>query len=345
MAGKDDDDKAGARSIDDIEREVDRMEEAESGGETGSPFVGAADDDVEVVVAAEDDDGQPINVDELNREEERREELDQPLETAKPEEDEVAGYSEKVRRRIMRERDLRKGAEDREEAERAARISAQSQLHATQLNASEITLSMVDSQIKDREAALKVAKDGGKIDDDIKLTGELSELRARKTEVERVRDHLKSVKHEEPNPLVHRWERENRWYNNPEFLAESAAVRTISAQLAKKFPANTDEHFEEVNKELQRRMPNLESRVKARLGQDAIRWNGSQAREEREQPRRQAPKLAAPSGGFGRSSAGKRQIVITRTDMESMRSVRLDPNNKTHVLQYAREKAALANNK
>lgn len=345
MADKDDD-KSG-RPLDDIEREVDAMENAEAGGEAGRPFIGAESEDVEVVLAPEDDQGEP-NLDELNAPIDDDtvvvdgEPVDEPAKEA-GDDKEVAGYSQRVRDRISREIRLRKTAEIQAEAERQGRISAQTQLQSTQLNAAEITLTMVDSQIKDKETALKIAKDGGKVDDDIKLTGELSELRARKTEVERVRDHLKATPPPQPNPLVHGWERQNRWFDNPEFLAESAAVRTISKQLAQKFPPNTPEHFAEVDKELQRRMPNLAARVKARMGQDAISWGEGARRQANTEPRRQAPRLASPGPGFGKASpSGKRQIVLTRTDIESMRNVRLDPNNKSHVLQFAREKEALA---
>lgn len=345
MAEKDD--KPTARGLEDIEREVDRMENAEAGGEGAQPIVTQSDDDIEVVLAPEDDEGAPI----LDKLEEGKEEAlggEATEDEVKDEDDDgdIASYSEKVRRRIMRERSLRVAAENREEAERSARIQSQAENHASQLNSAEITLAMVDGQIKEKEALLKTAKDGGKIEDDIKLSGELGELRARKTEVERVRDHLKTAKPAQPNPLLHAWERENRWYGNPEFFAESATVRAISQQVAQKYPPNTKEHFEEVDKQLRQRMPNLVARVKARLGQDSIRGQdtrGGNGKHELEPRGRQAPRLASPGGGFGRpaSPGNKQRIVITKTDVEAMRRVRLDPNNKTHVLEYAQNKVAL----
>jgi hypothetical protein len=343
MAEKDD--KSTPRGLEDIEREVDKMENAEAGGEGAQPIVTQSDDDIEVVLAPEDDEGEPINLDKL--EEVKEETLGGEEDDAKGDDtdDDIASYSEKVRRRIMRERGLRVAAENREEAERTARIQSQAENHASQLNSAEITLAMVEGNIKEKEALLKAAKDGGKIEDDIKLSGELGELRARKTEVERVRDHLKTAKPAQPNPLLHAWERENRWYGNTEFYAESATVRAISQQVAQKYPPNTKEHFEEVDKQLRQRMPNLVSRVKARLGQDAIRGQDTRGGNGKTQlePRRQAPRLASPGGGFGRpsNSGSKQRIVITKTDVEAMRRVRLDPNNKTHVLEYAENKAAL----
>lgn len=346
MADKDD--KPAARPLEDLEAEIDRMEDAEAGGEASRPFAALDDDDVEVVLAAEDDDGKPVGLE--RPAEETPAEEGEIAHAGEHGEDEDASYSEKVRRRINRERTLRVSAEDREEAERTARIAAQTEAHSSKLSAAEITLSMVEGQIKDKEGSLKVAKDGGKIDDDIRLTGELSDLRRQRAEVEQVRDHLKNSKPAQPNPLVHQWQRENRWFNNAEFAAESAAVRTISAQIATKFPPTSKEHFDEINKELQKRMPNLAARVKARLGQDAIRWegdrrpngNGSEPAAAAT-PKRQAPRLASPGPGFGRAQAGsKRQIVLTRADIDGMRAVRLDPSNKTHVLEYAREKEAIA---
>lgn len=343
MAEKDDD---KGKPLDDIEREIDALENAEAGGEAAQPFIGASDDDVEIVMAAEDDKGEPVNLD--MPAESGEEEVALADEPAKEEgedkaDKDIASYSQDVRNRIRREINLRKTAESQADAERQTRVRVQGELHATQLNAAEITLGMVDNQIKEKEALLKVAKDGGKVEDDIKLTGELSELRARKTEVERVRDHLKTAPPQQPNPLVHNWERQNRWFDNPEFLAESAAVRMISKQIAQKFPPNTPEHFVEVDKEMRRRMPNLAARVKARLGQDAISWGEPRRESAQPEQRRQAPRLAAPGAGFGRPASGaKRQIVLTRTDIDGMRAVRLDPNNKTHVLQYAREKELIA---
>ncbi len=339
--------KTETATLEDLEKEVDKMEGEVAEGGRSQSVIGAEDDDVEVRIVPEAgrDDVPPATEGEVS--EESGEEGEAPPDE-NAEDAELASYSNPVRARIKREIRLRKAAEDREEAERTARVQAQTGERQAHLDQAEITLSMLDRELAGAEADLKKAKDGGKVDEDIAATRKMGELQAKKLEVERMRDHLKRVQPAQPNPLVVAWERKNRWFGNPEFAPESEAVKAISVALAKKYPPHTEEHFVEVEKELRRRLPNLAARVRARMGQDAISW-GDRARPagERAAPTRQGgPRLASPSSGFGRAAPGqKRQIELTKSDLESMRKVRLDPNNKQHVLQYAREKKALADQK
>jgi len=335
-----------AATLDDLEKQVDAMEESSSGGEKTQSVLGAEDDNIEVVVVPEsgrDDADGGGGPPERPADSAAADDAGDGSETTVDDDAELAGYSKSVRARIRREIELRKASESREDSERSLRIQAQTIARNSQLDQAEVTLAMLEKEEKSVESRLKEAKDKGKVDDDIALTKELGGLQAKRLEVERVRDDFKRTKPAQPNPLVVEWERKNRWFGNSEFAAESEAVKVISRQLAQKFPPTTPQHFEEVEKEMRRRVPNLAARVRARLGQDAIAWGGEKGGPGKEQPvRHGGPRLAAPSGGFGRPAGGqKRTIELTKSDLESMRRVRLDPNNRQHVLQYAREKAAL----
>lgn len=341
MADKDDKGK-GPRSLEDLEAEVDKMEKRSEGGETVESTLGTESDDLEVVFVPGAREKEGDDVPEEPAEGQQGGEVPEEGEAPEGEAD-LANYSKNVRSRIRREIRLKEDAETREQAERELRVNAQREAHSSQVAYVETSLALMDTKIKETEGKLKAAKEGGKTDDEIAATGELADLKSKRNEIERAQEHLKTQKQAQPNPLVHAWERENRWFGNAEFQPETMAVRSISAQLAQKYPPNTPEHFREVDRELQRRMPNLAARVRARLGQDAIRWQGSRnGAKQDEEPARGGPRLAAPGGGFGRSnSSGKRLIELDKSDLEAMRRVRLNPENKEHVLQYAREKAAL----
>jgi hypothetical protein len=349
MAGE----KKGA-SLEDIEAEMDKMDAQEASGERTQPILGAADDDVEVMFAAEDGetDERPAPAARTEEEGKRAEEgaeqrAEETEETGEAEDDpELAGYSKGIRARIGRETRMRRAAEAREEAERTARVNAETRAQGAELAQAELTLKLLEDKISAEEAKLKKAKTDGKVDDEVAASRAMGDLQAQRHDVERARDHLKTMKPAPAaNPLVHTWSAQNRWFNNPEFAPESAMVKSISADIAAKFPPNTQEHFDELDRELRKRVPNLAARVRARLGASAIKWE----KGERQAPQngsgreqRPGPRLGAPSAGFGRSASGKRQVVLTRADTDNMRRVRLDPENPKHVLQYAREKSRLS---
>lgn len=335
-----------AKALEDLERLTDQMESSQLGGESVEPVLGAESEDFDVVISTEEG-AETSNIEaeeaaireDLDRESAETIEEDTPDKTP---DKTMAGYSVPVRQRILREIRLREASDNIAEAERTARIAAQNRAQAAELSAAEITLAMIDDKMKTTEARLKIAKDGGKVDDDIAATREMGELQAQKVQVEQIRNNLKAQKQSGPNPMVIQWQKKNRWFNHPEFVVESAAVRAASAQLASKYAPDTPEHFEALDRELRTRLPNLAARVQARLGKEAIDWQKSPAKQERSETKRQTPRLAAPSGGgFVRNSQGKRQITLTRVDLENMRNVRLDPNNKEHVLEYARSKSEL----
>lgn len=343
----------GGAPLENLEAELDRMEGLDKEGLKSGSIVGAEADDLQVVFATGNDDtleedldkpdAEPVDDD--GPEEPEGEELGEP----KGDERELSSYSRRVRARIQREESLRKEAETREETERAGRIRSQNETHESHKREADTGMALVDMQIKETTAALKAAKDGGKVDDEIAAQSKLSELQGKRARLAEAKDSLERSGPPAagaPNQLANRWQGGNRWFDNPEFMAESQMVRAISTELARKgVPPSSEQHFIDLDRELKRRMPNLAARVRERLGTDAINWRGEQRRPGGEPARRGGPRLAAPgqqAPGFGgKTSEGKRQVVLTPADLEGMRKVRLDPTNKTHVLQYAREKAAL----
>lgn len=344
----------GPATLEDIEAELDKMDQAAAGGESAEPLAGPSDDDLEIIFAPDGGDrGEGDDIE--DREAAPGSELAGGAADGEGEGDddqELSGYSKNVRQRIARADRLRREAETREEGERQARVQAQSRERAANLQAAEATVALLDVTINEKRSQLKVAKEGGKTDDEIKITSELQQLETKKLRGQELIEGLKSAPaHDDTAVNANRatWQTGNKWFQHPEFAVESQLVVAISNDLARKGIApSSPEHFKRIDEELRSRMPQLAARVRARLGQGSISWGGNVrenngGRQQDNGARRGAPRLASPGPGFGKPANGKRQVVLTSEDVQNMRKVRLDPNNKEHVLRYASEKQALGN--
>lgn len=258
-----------------------------------------------------------------------------------PREDDTREYSVKVRERIAREQSARRSAEDRAKASHEARVAAEREAVAAQQEALETTEAALGVQIQALKAALVKAKDDGKTSDEVELQ---SKLAAKERQLENVGAGKESLKQKAerlkaggqdnaPNPLAQEWVRTNSsWFGSPRFKEQSQIVRVIDAALASDgWDKNTPEYFEELDRRIRRRLPEMQKYMAA----PAKRAKADQ---------RQAPKkesvgsVQRRDGAADGGALGKRKVRLDRADFENMRNFGLDPNSREHQLEYARNK-------
>lgn len=243
-------------------------------------------------------------------------------------------YGRKVRERIERERRLSREARASAANERAARLQAEARAFAREKSALETTEAALDALISSKTTQLKQAKEDGKTDDEIKLSGEIARHQADKVNVEHAK--RQAVADEEkakvahaapgPNPLAHQWMRNNPWFNNERYREQTEITRSLDRTLsAEGYDKDDPEYYRELTRRAVRRMPELRRFYERKGGE-------------------QRPQRRDPTGGVIRrqhnDNGGERKGVIrlSRSDVENMRAFGLDPNDKATVIEYAKNK-------
>lgn len=270
-------------------------------------------------------------------EEKEKEEQEEPEDSADEEEagteeesddEDLAPYSQKIRKRIMRERKLKREAEERAEQEVDARQKIEERLYNSEQLAITLLSSQVERDIKDQTAALKKAKEEGETDAEIEAQGQLDELRAKKRQIDHAAESIKPpVKVEKPavSPQTKRWMDRNKWFVTGEFAAEATYARAIDQELSKegKFSVGTPEYFSELDRRIHGSIPTLRSKIKKTLG------GGTQ------RPNVVGTGRAAPRP-FQGGNVSKNKITLSRDEVEFARSLGL--TSKDQLQEFARQK-------
>jgi len=259
-------------------------------------------------------------------------------------EDDDASYSEKVRKRIARERRLRIEAEDALAAERIEREKAQVQNLGYRKTLVDTTLVNIDGLIAKAQADMKKAIEAGETDKQVEAQGQLSDLQGRKRELENAKARLEAEvtagadsSKPENNPLTKRWLGKNQWFADPKFKEMAAAVRGFdSVMVSEGFRPTSEAYYIELDRRIKRNLPQLQASLR-KAGYVAA------PRTESTSTKRGTALPANGGGGNGgaRTTAGKRRVVLTRADLETMEGFGLDPNDSKARVEFARQKLAL----
>lgn len=237
-------------------------------------------------------------------------------------------FPEKVRKRIERERKLKREAvaTERQRAEelqaeldalRAERAASQQEWTKTQSEAIDRELEAAKEQYK----AVRAEFDPDKIDEELALQERIAELQQRKREMAAGRPQQpqppeRPPAQQGPSREASRWMERNGWYGKPDYAAASAAAFAIDRQLATEgYDPNSQEHWAELDRRLRKQ----------------VRVPGSE-RPQRDSPVQ--PGRTMPTGG-------RRAVTLTRADQAMMRKMGYDPSNKDHARAFAREKLLL----
>jgi hypothetical protein len=286
--------------FEDLEGNVDAPEQTEVELEE------VKDDDLEVEVSSES-----------GEEHEQPEEEEEPSPQAKegqedPEEDDLSSYSKKVRKRIERERRISRAAK----AEAAA-LREQLETERAQKEAVAST-QQIDQALTEKTAQLKALReefDPEKVSDEINLFSEIADLQAQKRYLARGgAQPQQKAKAEGPNPHAEKWlERNQGWFDKPEYLAQSVVARQIDQALIAEGLSPADAgYFEELDKRLAKtvKLP-TRARTKSPV----------------------APVMDTPQ-------RSRTKVVLTKQDLAFMEKMGMDPKDPKHLKAFAAERSS-----
>ena len=125
------------------------------------------------------------------------------------------------------------------------------------------------------------------------------------------------------NTAREEWKSKNKWFEqNPDHKLSKAVVG-ISRELARKYPIDSKQHFDEINKELRKRFPNNFSKNKKNT-------NGN------------SPVASASKSTPSKSSARKKnKITLSRETLLAARQAGYDVNSPTVRKELARQQALI----
>lgn len=323
-----------------------------------------ADDDLEVVVdesdegdtdeAASEDNQEGTDEPEASAEEDPAEES-APEATETEEDEELASMPAKFKKRLTREIRLREQIiAEREQIKTAAiqvaQLAKQREDEVVTLKKQNVALQRQFAETLDyayeRDISMKAqelrrAREDGDYDAEIKIQSELDTLRFQHNQVRQAKTTLPDPEavvapapqvaapqqqapqqpqpqRQPPAPLAVKWIDNNKsWFRNPKFEEHQAAVLRIDAKLkAEGYDPNSKDYYEELDTRVDALFPGLRKKVKPK---------GSPV---------------APAGNAPASNTSKKTITITKADLNNMRAFGLDPTNKEHLREYARNKRA-----
>ena len=133
------------------------------------------------------------------------------------------------------------------------------------------------------------------------------------------------------------------WWEDPDFEVERAAANTIFLRLVNQegFEAKDDETYKEVAKQLKAKFPKLKVHARGPGDDDDDSDDDEATRDDSRQVRRQAAAARIDDRGTaGNQNRGTRR-TLTKEDIQTMKSCRLDPDNDKDVVQFLREAVAL----
>lgn len=298
---------------------------------------GADDLDIEI------DDSEPVVV----------EESAEPAESAEPDvgspdepdDAEFKSFTPAFQKRLQREIRVRRKSEEtanlavvrvRDEitkvqqvASYAAKLEADN--NELQRQYAEVLVHAFDNQIEVRRRDLKTARDNNEFDTEQKLQGELDELRFKQNQVKDMQRQIPETAvaapqaaappppaSKPPNPLALRWVRENKgWFDNTKFSAHRQFAMVEDSKLTMEgYDQNSSEYYKELDRRVDVAFPTLRRKTVA------LTTTG--------QP------VAAVSAGSA-AAVRSNKIKLSRSDLDAMRKFGLDPTNKLHLREYAKQ--------
>lgn len=324
--------------------------------------VALEDDDFEVIVDDEADGEAPVESEGGEIGEAKPIEPETPAEAEPVEaeshededlDEEVKGYSKQVQKRIFREIRLRKKVEEEanqlkvvvSKAAEAVKskdnelAQVRERMYQLELNHVAVLDHAFDTQITLKAKELRAARENGNYDDELKLQGELDQLRFQQNQVREAKRGMESrpapkadaapqqaakqqaqASAPQVNPVAQKWLAKNQsWFNNPKFAAHKQFTLAVDAQLtAEGYNQQTDDYFAELDRRVDEAFPTL-----------------------RKKPAVAKPTTPPVAGAVQAApSSNKNAVRLTRADLDLMSKFGLDPKNKEHLREFAKSKRA-----
>lgn len=269
---------------------------------------------------AEDGDEEP-------EESEQEQEVDAEQDQGEEPEDDLADVSKSVRSRIERERRVKQ--QERDRADKAESEALRLEEANVQLRRALLELSSngIDREIALSLQQLKKAKDDGNTDEDVRLTGEIADLRAKRmnlsqfnAEIERDAAKVeakKSAPKPRANPLAEEWASRNKWFMNPRNEEQRSIAISIDAALQKQgYRPNTREFYKELDIRLRKRIPEV----------------------YQNKPKPKSPVTTSSSVARPTTSAKRGAVTLKQSDLRMMQEAGYDIESKEVQQMLAQSK-------
>ena len=257
------------------------------------------------------------------------------------------GYSERVRKRIQREqRATRKAKDDADYWKQQAEQSSQ-QLQSMRKKNAESAIERIGGQIESIESQMEAAHEAGNTKDVVKLTSQLTDLKAERYKAEADLEDVGSTETGNDSPesgnvrrkpndqarLVRKWKDGNDdWYGSDGFERQTRVANRIDKEVFDDgYDPGTPEYYEELNARIKAKMPEL-------FDDDT----GSETDDNLEPSRRSNRQPVAPVGRSESAETKTRtsssRVELNEDDFANMREFGLDPNDPEVLKEYARNK-------
>jgi len=313
---------------------------------------GIVDDDFEVVIEETETDAEVEAPAEDEVDEPADEDAEEPTGESQSEEDaELASMPAKFKKRLTREIRLREQIiQEREQikaqAVQVVNFAKQRDDEVTHLKKQNAALQRQFAETLDyayerditmKASELRKAREDGDYDVELKVQGELDQLRFQHNQVRQAKVNLpdpekvvatqpaqqapqqqQAPQHAPPAPQAVKWlERNKAWFANPKFAGHRAFALAEDLQLVREgYDKTSDEYYTELDRRVDEAFPSLRKKGKPTSSPVA--------------PASSSPARNTPSN----------VVKLTKADLSNMRAFGLDPSNKEHLREYAKSKRA-----
>lgn len=254
-------------------------------------------------------------------------------------------YSKKVKSRIDRERRAKLKERERGDYwEKQAKDLAKRQYENDKTNL-ESTVEQADSAIERTRADLERAIEDGNTKEQVRLTDDLTNWKAKKARAEASLENLAPDGNVQPfddkmsspkaktQSEADRWmDDRGDWYRQPGFEKATRLANRLDKELYKEgYDPKTAEYFEELDRRIKAQMPDLYDDV-APTADDGNTDDGGETKRKR------SP-VAPVDGDQGRQRVQRgSKVKLDAEDFANMRAFGLDTNDPEVLKEYARNK-------
>lgn len=265
--------------------------------------------------------------------------------------DEPDKFSKKFQNRLKRERRAKQ-----RERERAAKLEQenrklQARLKQQDRSSSAEEIAQLDSKIATAEADLEKALEDGDSKQQVRLTSQLTDLKAKRIAAEYTRPDDDpddggdgDTRSTTVNPLVTEYlESHSDWYQQPGFERYTRMLRKLDREVYDDgFSPQDEEYFEELQERLKKSAPELFDED-GEVDVDGLEERRKELKAARDKDKRERnPVAPSESGKVARSPDGGQpvgnKVKLEKEDFQTMRKFGLDTSDPDVLAEFARNK-------
>lgn len=250
--------------------------------------------------------------------------------------------------RLEREKEARKRERERADAAERRAAEAEARLKDHRKQESKQTLESLDARVAETEVQLEAAMEREDTKAQVKLTSQLTDLKARRIAMDYVTpegdDEPTVPVKAEANPHLSRFlSGHDDWYKRPGFERQTRLLYRLDKEVhADGYDPKDPDYFEELNRRLRDKAPEVFDDGEG----DDSRTARGRGRDREQDPRdtRRSPVMGSDRDVDGRTRTAGRssRVTLTREDYANMRTYGLDPSDPEVLKEYARNKRQAA---